>query len=635
MAEAIRYNTRLSLVDIIEAGNVAELLDSATLGRIGGDCKQGATDDDASEGMQEWRDAVAESMALARQWVEEKKRGTDTVSNVKLPMLRTASLQFSAQAYKALLPGDDIAKAWMPGIDDAGPEIQARAKRVTAWINYQLCNDMGDWEEGMDALLTTLPLVGCLHKLTHTGADGPESILVLPDELIVAQWAGSPEKARRMTYKFRLSPNELYERQADGRYLDVDVEKDDDGMHDMRSQHTFLDLDGDGYQEPYIVDYDDRSGRVLRVAPRFAFGEPVQMKGRIRYGDVDLLPDGRVAAIRPRVHFTRYGMFPPDNGKDYWWIGLGHMMGHLVAAANTIGNQLIDAGSISNGGGGLIDHRLEISGGAREIQRSPGRYESARSKNPSVPMQNLIYEWPVQEPSNVLFALFGAIKEMVDGIPAVVRFSSDAPANMSPMTMMGYIEAGQELFASIYKRLRRSMTKEIAKIAALNFVDADVIRDKYQRVLNMPADPAQDFFPDLDVIPTADPSLSSKMEQRAKANILLEIETALAAVGGTGMDRGAVVRRALEMADVDVKGLFPEPTPEEQEEAAKAAQKAKIIEDFMIEQAARKASAETSLLEADLAMKDEEIAKLNAEIDRLRSQTILDIAKANDVAVAG
>ena len=116
-----------------------------------------------------------------------------------------------------------------------------------------------------------------------------------------------------------------------------------------------MDLDGDGYTEPYIVTVEENTRSVLRIVPRF---------GR---DTIEMDEDEQVVAIEPDIYYTKYSFIPnPDGG--FYDIGFGRLLGPINESANTIINQLVDAGSLSNLQAGFIGKGLKIKMGESKFQ---------------------------------------------------------------------------------------------------------------------------------------------------------------------------------------------------------------------------------------------------------------------------
>jgi chaperonin GroES len=111
----------------------------------------------------------------------------------KISSLATAAMQFAARAYPSLVPADGkIVQFKVVGADPQGQKA-ALADKLAKHMNYQLLEDMEDWEEEMDRLLIQLPIVGCLFKKTYFDPIKKSNVskLIGPKDLVVNYWATS------------------------------------------------------------------------------------------------------------------------------------------------------------------------------------------------------------------------------------------------------------------------------------------------------------------------------------------------------------------------------------------------------------------------------------------------------------
>ena len=67
------------------------------------------------------------------------------------------------RAYPSLLPGSDIVKCKVFAKDPDG-ELQRTADRIEAHMSYQLLEEDEAWEDNMDRVLITQPIIGCAFK---------------------------------------------------------------------------------------------------------------------------------------------------------------------------------------------------------------------------------------------------------------------------------------------------------------------------------------------------------------------------------------------------------------------------------------------------------------------------------------
>ena len=520
----------MNLDKILSSVNLAEDLDDQKLIKIGKQVCEGYETDKTSR--QPWEEDLKKWTELALQVSSQKTYPWPNAANIKYPLLATAALQFAARAYPTLVPSNGkIVKCRVIGADPTGQKA-ARAHRVSTYMSYQILDEMEDWEEDMDRLLLALPIVGTVFKKTYWDSAKQRncSKLVLPKSLVVNYYCRSLDDAERVTEIFTLSKRQVKERQNKKVFRDVDLgdpssdsldkidtsvntafqhdsSDDETTPYTLLEQHTFLDLDDDGYSEPYIVTVDYNTQQVLRIVPRFS-----------AY-DVELSENGKkVLSIKPVQYYTKYSFIPnPDGG--FYDIGFGRLLGPINNSADTIINQLVDAGSLSNLQSGFIGKGLRIKMGEARFQ--PGEWKAVNAVGDDLKKQ--IMPLPVREPSEVLFKLLDLMLRSGKELASVAEiFVGKMPGQNTPATTtMATIEQGMKVFTAVYKRIYRSLTSEFRKIYRLNREYMNP--EEYVAVLDEPVQQVDFFAEDNDIIPGADPTAVSAQEKQAKVQALMQI----------------------------------------------------------------------------------------------------------------
>lgn len=504
---------------LLESTNIAENLDEDKLREIGSRCKKGFEQD--LESRSEWEKNIDEWTKLATQAKEPKSYPWPKASNVKYPLLSTACMQFAARAYPSLIPSDGrIVKSKVVGKDPTG-EKQKRAENTSIYVSHQLMNEMDGWEEDMDKLLIMLPAVGTMFKKTYWDSLNETncSKLVMPKNLVVNYWTRNLNDCERISEIIEMSKRLYQERVNAGLFLDTDLgdpttpegsngapDNDSTTPYTFIEQHTFLDLDKDGYEEPYVVTFHRESGEVLRIAARF------DEKG-LKVDD-----DGKVIAIKPIQYYTKYGFIPNPDG-SFYDIGFGVLLGPINESVNTLINQLVDAGSLNNLQAGFIGKGLRIKMGETRFQ--PGEWKAVNATGDDLKKQ--IMPLPSKEPSNVLFQLMGSLITSGKELASVAEiFVGKMPGQNTPATTtMASIEQGMKVFTAVYKRIFRSLAEEYKKIYRLNEVYLNP--QTYVELLDDNVNP--DDFKEIGykVVPGADPSAISQTERLLKAQGLVEL----------------------------------------------------------------------------------------------------------------
>lgn len=529
---------------LLEASNIADSLDKDTLIKIGDTVVQGYYTD--LDSRKEWEDNLDAWTKLALQVTEKKTFPWPGAANIKFPLLATAAMQFAARAYPSLVPSNGkVVKCRVIGMDSTG-EKAARADRVSRHMSYQVMDEMEDWEEEMDKLLIALPIIGIAFKKTYWDSQKLRncSKLVLPKQLIINYWAKSLEDAERKTEIIEMSKRKLKEKQLSELFLNVDLqdpttlintsgrniahsetvpEDDDTTPYIILEQHTYLDLDDDGYAEPYIVTVELASKQVLRIVARFTSdGVIVNEKGTVQ-------------KIEATEYYTKFPFIPNPDG-SFYDIGFGRLLGPVNDSVNTIINQLVDAGSLSNLQAGFIGKGLKIKMGETRFQ--PGEWKAVNAIGDDLKKQ--IFPLPVREPSNVLMSLLQMLITSGKELASVAEiFVGKMPGQNTPATTtMASIEQGMKVFTAVYKRIFRALTKEFRKIYLLNREYMNP--EEYIDVLDVEV-PQDDYKgPDKDIIPAADPQAVTSTEKQAKVENLLQL------MGLGTLDPMEVTMRALD-----------------------------------------------------------------------------------------
>lgn len=559
----VEQDQNIQINTLLASSNIAELLSDDDLDEIGAKCIASYEDDLTSR--EEWEDTNEEWMKLTTQVVETKSYPWPGASNVKYPLLATAALQFHARAYPSLIPDTRVVKTRMMGGDDEQQTKRARAERVATHMSYQLLYQMEDWQEDMDRMMYILPVIGVAFKKTYYSPDKASNVseLVLPQDLVINYFASDFNKARK-SHRMMIDQNALIEYQNLGVYLDVDLSEpsskqhngivddvvgltpvipEDDMPYEIIEQHGYLDLDDDGYKEPYIITVDRDSEKVLRIVARYE-AEGVKAAGK------------KILKITPIEYFTQYSFIPNPESKIYS-LGFGALIGPTNAAINTILNQLLDAGHLSNLQGGFLGKGVRTRGG--KITFKPGEWKSVQSTGDD--LRKGIYPMPVREPSGVLFNLLGTLIESGERLASVkdIMVGENPGQNQPYSTTVAVMEQGMKVFVSIYKRIFRALDKEYKKLYHLNSL---YLEDKeYYTILDIDTEGVvakEDYNGnDKDIIPGADPSSISEAHKMMKANSLLQ-----KMASGMPLNNQMVTRIVLEAeGHENIKELMTTPPP--------------------------------------------------------------------------
>lgn len=570
------------LAKFLQAESIVDLLESTELTKLGSDVVRDWRMDDGTR--KKWKATVKKAFDRAAQEDPEEAKSFpwDGCANVDYPMLTVASQQFAARVMPAIVKGDKIVGTKVRGEapqtpkpppgDQNDPAVQAmmlqvigayqqrlaqweakeqRGERVATYLNDKLFYGMEGWEDETDTLLSQLSIAGTVFKKVYYSDEGTCSDYVNPLRLTVAMETKTFARCPRITHDYDLYPYEIEAKVRLGQFRDITIVQTDEDEQKPRvilEQHRLHDLDGDGLEEPWIVTVDCETEEVLRIDP--AFGpEDVEMNG------------DEIIRIKRWVPFVKYPFLRDPKGRFYE-IGFGQLLEPLTDVINATINQLLDAGTAENAGGGFIAAGLRIQGAGQgsTVRWKLGEYKVVNA--PGGDLRNAIYERTLPKPSAVLFSLLelllGAAKE-ISSVKDVI--TGEAPATAPVGTTLALIEQGLAVFNSIFKRIYRAEKEEFRLIAECERRWNPNAQEEYAEVLDDPeADFAADFDPKgLDIVPVSDPAVVTKMQAMARASFLQQF------LGTPFVNSLEIMKRIFEAADIpnpdELLPKAPEPDP--------------------------------------------------------------------------
>src|SRR3990167_3891596 len=407
--------------------------------------------------------------------------------------------------------------------------------------------------------------------------------------------------SRHMSYQLLYQSSE-WEQLLD-KLLEIFKTDDLDPAIEIIEQHRYLDLDDDGYQEPYIVTVLKEDHQVIRIIARYTESD-------IRFNSSD-----EVTRIEPIHYFTDYHFLPSPDGK-FHSMGFGTLMLHLNETINTILNQLIDSGTLANLRGGYIDARIKLPSG--QSLHNPGEWKRVKTVG-LIGIKEGIVPIEYREPSTVLYQLLSLlIQTGRDLSSATDVLSGKQQASRAPAsTVATLVEQGLKIFNSIQRRLYRSMKDEFQKIFKLNKIYLDPY--EYITILDDEFAIAQKDYANesIDILPIADPNFSSDAQRLVKVQAMMNI------IDDPEVNRKEILTRFLKALDVSEpeKIIKPEDT-----NAPPPLEALELQGKF--EESASKLDLEGRKVDLQEKQATVQMAKVKAEILKLEADTIKALADA-------
>jgi hypothetical protein len=539
--------------------NLADFMDETVLARLGTELYQNFQDYKNSR--KDWETAYKQGLDLLGFKYEQRTEPFQGASGATHPVLAEAVTQFQALAYKELLPADGPVRTQILG--NPTTEKEQQAKRVKDFMNYQIMDQMKEYEPEFDTMLFHLPLAGSsFKKVYYDEIEGRAVSKFVPaDDLYVPYSANSLDEAESIVHLIKISENELRKQQVGGFYRDIEIKAGDDKETDIEKKerdleglsksnyedvytlleyHVNLDLEGfedvgqdgepTGIKLPYIVTIEENSREILSIKRNYEIGDPKKTK------------------IQYFVHFK----FLP--GLGFYGFGLIHMIGGLSRTATAALRQLLDAGTLSNLPAGFKQRGIRIRDDAQAIQ--PGEFRDVDA--PGGNIRDSFMMLPFKEPSQTLLGLMGVV------VNAGQRFASiadmqvgDGNQQAAVGTTVALLERGSRTMSAIHKRIYAALKLEF-KLLARIFKLYLPQEYPYDVVGAEKTIKQSDFDDRVDILPVADPNIFSQTQRISLAQTELQLMAANPAIH----NQYEVYRNmyeALGVKDIDKILIRPQP----------------------------------------------------------------------------
>ena len=507
------------------SANLAEFLDEGVLDPLGAELFGQYTEYKESRG--DWEESYREGLDLLGFKYVKRTEPFRGASGVTHPVLAEAVTQFQAQAYKELLPSDGPVRSQILGA--ITPEKQDQANRVKDFMNYQIMDQMKEYEPEFDQMLFYLPLSGsAFKKVYYDDLLGRAVSKFIPAEDIVVPYsANSLDDAEAVIHVVKVSQNDLRKQQVAGFYKDIDLgepamkesplkkkelelegitQNTQDDMYTLLEMHVNLDLEGyedvdsttgepTGIKLPYVVTLEEGSNQILSIRRNYAAQDP--LKKRINYF----------------VHFK----FLP--GLGFYGFGLIHMIGGLSRTATVALRQLLDAGTLANLPAGFKQRGIRVRDDAQPLQ--PGEFRDVDA--PGGNLRDAFMPLPFKGPDATLLQLMGMC------VQTAQRFASIADSQVGDMnqaaavgTTVALLERGSRVMSAIHKRLYVGLKNEFKLLAEVfkTYMPAEYPYDVPGAQKNIKV---ADFDDRIDVLPVADPNIFSQTQRISMAQTQLQL----------------------------------------------------------------------------------------------------------------
>lgn len=469
---------------------------------------------------------LREANEEALQIYKQKDFPWPKAANVKYPLITNACIDFASRIFPAVLQDGDIVKT---KFYQQHKDYEA-GERIARYLNYYLNERVPGWVDNLDKLTTAYPINGLMLKKVYYDpeANAVRSDLVFPQDIFVPNEAATLKDASYFFHRYVANRRSIIGWLRCGIWDgdEEDFQSEDMGENDQPTNATVraedrqpsafadvfeaiegyisLDLDKDGYPEPYIVTFVPKVGKIVRVVPRF------------QEDSITISTEGKIIKIIPDDYFVEYQFMQSPDGSLYA-LGEGELLLSINQAVDTSINQLLDAGTLNNLSSGWISKNVRLQQGSASF--GPGEWKTVNSFTGK--LSENILPLPKTEPSATTFELLKTLVDAGSRIAGAQQISDiQIPSNLSATSSMAIIENGMTGLKSVYKRFHRSLTNELRLIAAWLRRYPDI--QEYQAIAGEGASIADFDLIDF-IIPVSDPNMVTTISKATKAQQLLEM----------------------------------------------------------------------------------------------------------------
>jgi hypothetical protein len=505
--------------------NLAEFLEDSVLDPLASELMDKYKD--YKQSRQEWEESYREGLNLLGFKYITRTEPFRGASSVTHPVLAEAVTQFQAQAYKELLPAEGPVRTQILG--DINVPKEEQSKRVKDFMNYQIMDQMKEYEPEFDQMLFYLPLSGSTFKKVYYDdlLGRAVSKFIPADDLVVPYSATSLEDAEAVIHVLRISQNDLRKQQINGFYKDIDLgepplqedqlkqkelelegirQTGQEDMYTILEMHVNVDLEGHedvnpedgeptGVKLPYIVTIDEANGKVLSIRRNYKAGDPLKRK---------------------QDYFVHFKFLP---GMGFYGLGLIHMIGGLSRTATVALRQLLDAGTLANLPAGFKTRGVRMRDDAQPLQ--PGEFRDVDV--PGGNIKDQFMQLPFKGPDGTLLQLMGIC------VSSAQRFASIADSQVGEMnqqaavgTTVALLERGSRVMSAIHKRLYVGLKSEFKLLAEVfkTYLPPEYPYDVPGAARNVKV---LDFDDKIDILPVADPNIYSQTQRISMAQAQLQL----------------------------------------------------------------------------------------------------------------
>jgi len=375
----------------------------------------------------------------------EQSGGMEDTQLPSTSLILSSVIQATARITGALLSEPDLVKASEPG-----------GEPLAAWVCSQLRTVDPDWVTDTDPLILHMAVTGLgWRKRWFDEHEGQfRSAFLNVNEVIINESAKTLDRVPRITHKIEKYPYEIQRSIEMGHWIDYEPNFDDidpQEPQDFYEVDMWLDMDGDGYDEPYTITVNlEDVPCAVKVLPRWTRKTIIDTK--------------EMLVFHPVRRYYAYKMIPDPKGA-FFPRGFGWLLGRTEHSADRLLASIDDTAKLSSENGGIaatggigLPDKIELKGNRLTSINTDGR-----------PINDVISFFPSKQVTPGMFQSLDKLMTLGDRLAGTLNLLENAPASMTATLAKGIIDNGAQQHSAVHRRIIGSMTEEVRAFAAMAY----------------------------------------------------------------------------------------------------------------------------------------------------------------------
>jgi hypothetical protein len=384
---------------------------------------------------------------------QEETAAEESHSRPSFGIIIGAVLQYNGRALDAILGTPDLVKSTA--------ENDPASNSMATWASTELRVKDKNWVSDTDLLTIHYSVsgLGWRKRWVNRQSKKMSSTFLTCKEVIVnARAPRDIARVPRVTHCLEYYPHELAPMVASGDFCAFDYDKDDDdpaaAIH-FREVHLWLDMDGDGVEEPWTATYvDEDHVALVALYPRWCGPGALEIKDD---------PENTYWTFKANLHFTPYHFIPSPDGK-FHSLGYGWLLRKFEESTSHLLNDAIGITEKASADGGLA---VGLTAGVTETITLKRDTLNVIPSDSGRSIQDQIQLFPSKQMPDALPKIIEMLITAADRLTGSTSTMNEAPADMTATLAAGLLQSNAATHSAIHRRLLDGCTNEVRAMADL------------------------------------------------------------------------------------------------------------------------------------------------------------------------